>query len=504
MKKDKELNAEFDENANSKDKVALTEDAFADAVDGTSAYRDDALSDELEKLAETFRTELKKAQEESEKNKLSDDELFGVKKPEVFKDSMGIIAEEELCECCGEKRKLRNSEYCEECREAMKHYPISFQSVVMLLAVLVVCVTSLLAFINDFVDYNTVRYAEECYGKNELYTAAEYYTNAAESFEEKDVVPKAVYLKLSDILYKTMPNGVSSMSDISTYIGKALSQFELNMPIYANYKDLREKTAVLYGTMQKFYEIVNDEKYSAFYEADTDIDDGLYEEIMTAIGSVIDEEVSVVSVDKKTTEQLPADEAIVRFCQYMFAYSVGKYDDSYLYMQKVEEANPDYVWLYAYELGLAHLQKGNVDDAERLAKALRDNNAEDTSGYILSSSIYRMTGKLDKAVEWVDKGLEHNSVDSESLRVKAMALIAKGEYEDALTACEEALENDEYGLLYMTAMVAANEVGEEEYLESLKSAMSDNGMKLTEKMTKYFDGKITAYEMFTEGTGDVE
>ena len=53
-------------------------------------------------------------------------------------------------------------------------------------------------------------------------------------------------------------------------------------------------------------------------------------------------------------------------------------------------------------------------------------------------------------------------------------------------------------------MVAANEVGEEEYLESLKSLMSENGMKLTDKMTQYFDGKITAYEMFTEGTGDVE
>ena len=86
-------------------------------------YSGEALNEELERLAQTVRDELKKAKE------LSDDEF-----EEVYADDSGIIPKEDLCECCGERRKDKSRgagyQYCAECRENMKIYPISFANII--------------------------------------------------------------------------------------------------------------------------------------------------------------------------------------------------------------------------------------------------------------------------------------------------------------------------------------------------------------------------------------
>ena len=52
--------------------------------------------------------------------------------------------------------------------------------------------------------------------------------------------------------------------------------------------------------------------------------------------------------------------------------------------------------------------------------------------------------------------------------------------------------------------MAENELGNKDNVESLQEFLDENDIELSEKMQKYFDGKITAQQMFTEGTGDVE
>ena len=224
---------------------------------------------------------------------------------------------------------------------------------------------------------------------------------------------------------------------------------------------------------------------------------------MTAVGSIIDKQVAI-SGGKSSTEMVNADEAMVRFCQYMLAYSAGKYEDSYKYMNVVYELKPSYLWLYAYELGITELQKGDAEKAEMFAKALYNSNSELPDAYVLYSSIERMTGNTKKAIEWANKGIKVIPDNAELYRMKAMALVAKGDYKEAKKVIDEALEKQQYSYLYMVSLIIENELGNKDEVKDIKEIMKEEGLDIPERTKNYLKGKISAEEMFTEGTGDVE
>lgn len=488
-----------DELCEAVDKAAVTEDNFSSAIDKSQEYSNKALDEELERLAQTFQAELKKAQAMSEEELIKNGIII-----QQYEDDDGVIPEEERCLCCGEQRRDKtfgeNYEYCKSCREAMKKYPLSIPGIITLAAMVFVAVVSIFSFTADFNIYNTVREGDKYLAENKLYSALDSYEGAISALKDEDVLAKNLYFKNIKILYHTMPDGVYSMSDIIDKVETALSEFEANIPIYGNYVQMHREAQVLYGTMNEFYTLLNDEKYIEYDFENKE----QYEEIMTEIGAIIDKQVTVTSVDKKTSQLVPSSEAMVRYCQYMFAYTNGYYEDSYQYMNKVCELEPTYLWLYAYELGMAEIQSGNKENAQFLADTLYESNKDLPDAYALQSTIARMTGKNEKAIEWVDKGLKNVSANAELYRIKAMAYIVEGDYEAAKEATDSALEMDGYGLLYMTAMIAENELGNKDAVEELRDNVESNGMELTDKMEKYFKGKITAQEMFTEGTGDVE
>ena len=479
------------------DSVSVSDDAVASALDGTAGYTNDALADELEQLAETFRVELKKVQG------MSEQELAENGYAQIFQEQASVDPDE-ICECCGERLKDKSSDessaYCKECREAMKKYPLSLPSVVLAVAVIFVAVVSVFSFAVDFAKYNTIREADRYYNANKLDSALSAYEGAISAFEDEDAVAKRLYLDVADILYKTMPQGVNSMSQLVKCVDTALSEAEKKIPIYQSYGNLREEVLVLYGTMQKFYDVVNQDKYASLKPGDEE----LYKEAMTEIGSIIDTEVTVTSADGKTSRNVKSSEAIVRFCQYMFAYTAEQYDDSYMYMQKVAELEPGYLWLYAYELGMVHIQKGKTEEATALAAALYKSNREGDDAYALYSNIYRMSGKLNKAVEWADKGVEESPESSELYRIKAMAHIAKGELDEAKEAVDKGISIDQYGLIYFTAIVIENELGNADAVEEYKDVLAEQEIEFSDRMNEYFKGKISATQMFTEGTGDVQ
>ena len=494
-----DLGLSRDELSEAVDKTAVTEDNFSNAIDKTNDYSDKALDDELEKLAQTFRQELKKAQEMSEEELVKSGIVI-----QQYEDDDGVIPEEELCRCCGEQRRDKtfgeNYEYCKACREAMRRYPLSIPGIVTLAAMVFVAVVSIFSFVADFNIYNTVREGDKYLSENKLYSALDSYDGAISAFEDKDILAKKLYLKSINIIFNTMPEGVYSMSDIVNKTTTALSGFEMQLPIYSNYADIYQETQVLYGTMNEVYTVLNDEKYLEYDFSEKE----QYEEIMTEIGSIIDKQITVVSVDKKNSQLVQASEAMVRFCQYMFAYSNGYYEDSYQYMNKVSELNPEYLWLYAYEMGMAELQSGDIEKAELLADALYNNNVELPDAYSLKSAIFRMSGNNKKAVEWAENGLKVSPDNTELCRTKAMALVAKGDFEEAKKIIDSALEKNQYGLLSMTAIVIENELGNDDIVKELKETMKENNIELSEKIKDYLKGKISAQEMFTEGTGDVE
>ncbi len=506
MKEEKDILNEAAESASqetqtqsqARDGISITEDAVAASMDGTADYSGKELDSELEKLAEMFKTEMKKVQAMSEDELIAD----GVIIQPTQEDEKGI-PEEELCQCCGENRCQEKDgvlgEYCEECIEAMRRYPLSATNLVVVLAVAFVAISSLLAFITNYTVFSTVREAKEYASQGRYSSAIDAYDGAIAACEDAGLGSRALKLKKIELIFNTVPNGMDSMYQVAREIDKTLSEFELSLPLYRNYRDMRKEALVIYGTMQKFYEIINQEKYEDLNKNS----EKYYDEIMNEIGAILDETVAVYSPDGKTTEMVPTSEAMVRFCQYMYAYVAGEYEECYTYMKRIEEINPEYLWLYAYELGTAELQQGNSEKARELAEKLYESNPEIPDSFALYSYSYRLEGNCDKAIKWADKGLEYQE-SAELLRMKAMAYVVQGDLDKAKEAIDEALACEEYGLVYYVAIVVENELGNTKTAKEYKKIMKDEGIGFTDRMEDYFDGKLSAVELFTEGTGDVE
>lgn len=458
------------------------------------------LNGELEEIAEIFRTELNKEMQSAQGDAVEDGIVIQELDEENGADDDG--EEETLCECCGEnpvdKTYGANSEYCAECREAMRHYPIGVSGVLLGLLAVVLATLSLLDFAGDFNIYNTVREGNGYYAENRAASALDSYDGAISACEDKDITASKLYLKTAEILTATMPNGVYSMQEIPERITEALSSFELKLPVYSKYEDMRKDALVLYATMQEFYAIVNKEEYSSAY------DESVYDSIIKEIDELSGTQTEIESADGKSKEKVTVSDAMIEFCKYMFAYSAGKNDEAYTYMQKAYEAGPEYVWLYAYELGIGSLQNGDNEKAAELAALLYETNADSPDAFALYSSYYRMNNDAEKAEEWAQKGIELNKDNAELYRLSAMAYITDGDFESAKEACDTALGYDSYGLLYMVAIVAENELGNTETVNELKTSLTNLGTELSDKMQKYLNGEITAQKMFSEGSGDAE
>lgn len=460
-------------------------------ISGQSEYAESELNDELEKLAQTFREELKKTKED-----IQDEE------EEIIEDKYGPIPEEELCTCCGEARRDKsfgeNYEFCADCRDAMTRYPFAWYSFIPIVFTVIIAFFSVTAFFGEFEGYYIAHQARQAEKESKLTSAIAYYKMAIDAFDESDINAKNLKMDCAYALYDTMPDGPTSMMEISELIEDSLSDFESNLPVYKSRVDLRNEVLVMYGTMQEFYNIVNSEEYENV------IDESVYDQVFARIEGIIDMKISVESIDGEKSQDFPADEAVVRFCEYMYAYTAGHHEDSYKYMKMVQELKPDYLWLYAYEMGIVESQTGDINVAEEFADKLYSVNIETSGAYCIYSSVERLKGNYDKAVEWADKGLENCKVDTEIMRHKAMALAAKGDAKAAKDVMDEALTYEENGLLYMVLAVVENELGNKDRVKEIIDYIEENGVTVTDRVNDCLDGKITAEQIFTEGTGDIQ
>ncbi len=460
-------------------------------ISGQTDFGNSELNDELERLAQTFREELKKAKEDVQQEE-----------EEIIEDKDGPIPEEELCLCCGEARRNKkygeNYEYCDSCREAMTRYPFAWYSFIPLVVALLCAVFSISAFFTDFAGYYSVNEGKKAEKESNLTSAISYYKAAIDVFEDIDVDAKKVKVDCAYAIYDTMPDGPASMQEAAELLESSLSDFESNLPLYKSRVDARNEVLVMYGTMQEFYNIVNSEEYENI------VDESVYDEVLAKIDAIVDMKITVKSIDGKKSEDFPADEAVVRFCEYMYTYTAGHHEESYEYMKMVEELKPEYLWLYAYEMGVVEAQTGNLKDAEKLADKLYNMNKETSGAYCLYSSIERLKGNYDKAVEWADKGIENCPADTELLRNKAMALVCDGDAKTAKKVIDEAKGYEENGLLYMVSVVIENELGNKDEVKELVTYIEENGVSVTDKVNDYLKGKITVEELFAEGSGDIE
>ena len=464
-------------------------------LDKTDEYAEEELHDELEKLAETFRNELNKAKEQGS---------VKIGEVAVVDEHNNVIPQEELCECCGERRKdtsvSANYQFCSECREKMKRYPISLVSAFIAIVVIVIGVAGVGGFVTDFSGYNSARLAKNADSENKKFSAVEYYDKAISFFDEKDVVPKKLYKDSASVVFDTLPSGVASFNEVAERLENSVTEFEAKLPIYKSYRDLRDKALVMYNTFSAFYTTLNNVEYGTFDENDKETIKKVYNDI----GALADKEFTIDSMTGGDDETVTYDKAGVLFSQFMFAYAYSDYDSAYEAISALWENYPEYIQMFGYEFAVIEIQSGNYKNALKIAEAVKANNAEDSSPYVVYAYCERMKGNFDKAIKYSEDGIALDSQNPDLYRQKGIALMLKGDYSGAKKEFETGLSISEYGVLYYTYLVALNELGDTETFEEVKSVLDNAGLTAPEKIQDYLDGKITVKQIFMEGTGDIE
>ncbi len=472
-----------------------TNEEIEATLDKTEDYREEELNDELEKLAETFRNELNKAKEQG---------AVKIGEVAVVDENNNVIPKEELCECCGERRRdtgvSENYQYCSECRERMKRYPISVVSAFIAIVVIVIALAGVGGFITDFNGYNSARLAKNADAENRKFSAVEYYDAAISFFDEKDVVAKKLYKDSAIDVFDTLPQGVASFNEVAERLGKSVTEFEAKLPIYKSYKDLRDKALVMYKTFNAFYTTLNNVEYGTFDENDKEV----IAEIYNDIGALADKELTIDSLTGGDDETVVYDKAGVLFSQFMFSYTYGDFDKAYEAISALWENYPEYIQMFGYEFAIIEIQSGNYKNALKLAEAVKQNNAEDSSPYVIYAYSERMKGNYDKAIKYSDEGIALDSENPDLYRQKAIALMLKKDFKGAEKEIETGLSISEYGVLYYTYLIAATEAGDTKAVEKVNTVLKNAGLETPEKIQNYLDGKLTYKEIFTEGTGDIE
>ncbi len=479
---------------NEKDfKSDLNEENLESSLSKSDNYNQEQLNDELEKLADTFRTELKKAKEREELIEKTNSEKGAFIKGD-------FVPEEELCECCGERLKEENDSYCNECKELMRRYPIGASSVIIAVCIILVSVVSVMAFINDFSGYNKSKIAKNYDSENKRYTAIQSYDEAINFFLEKDVTPKKLLKDSALNVMYSLPNGVSSFYDVSERIEDSLTKFEAKLPIYSEYEKIRDESLIIYETFNQFTVIMANSDYADFDGEDKE----MFQTIYNDIGSLSGKEFTIKSLKTGENKNVVYDEAAIFFSQFLFAYSYEEYELAYDCIKKVHELSPQHTGMYAYELATIETQYGNYEFSNELADILKSLNSEDSTPYIIYAYNYRMNGELNKALKATETGLKIDSTDPDLLRHKAIVLALNGKYDESLELLEQLLEFEKYGIVYLTELAVATEMGNTEKQEEIEKIIEEANGTVPDRIQSYLDGKITFKQLFTEGSGDVQ
>lgn len=477
-------------------------------------YSEDELKGELERLTVLFRDELNKTRDEAENSEYGEALLEDVKELDEIKKQVekDVIPEDMLCRCCGERaRNISRGEdydYCEQCREGMRRYPIGVQYLLLALSMVFLAGFSIFLFLKGFDVMYQVRQAEKLVFDSKIVSAAAKYDEAASAFEEAQLNAKRLKLKSVSLSYDSI-SSFSTISTLSSQLDETLTPFGYKLFWNSRYYDMRNELLTISATLTAYTEIASEYQEEENYPYDIVIS-RLEELIGTTTEIAAPKSESNASLffavsDKPITVEY--NKVFIKFFQYLMHYQKGGEESLTHYLEDIKELAPEYVWLYGYELGMDYAQNGNYEEALKIGDILFEKNREDQYAYIVKSVVYRLQKDYEAAGKACDEGIEFCGELSELRRLKAISYIMTKKYNEALDIMSELVDTTKTQTLYIetifTYLVAADLAGDKEAIDAAKDMIEYYGIEYSERLQSYLDDKLTAEQLFTTGSCDV-
>ena len=446
------------------------------------------LEKELEELRDMFQQELDKATEEAENPQTPD---------EITEDSEAVEDEEEAepanpCEICGENPCAteygEDYPYCEECRNAMKRYPLRFSGILTSIIMVIVFVATAYVGTTYAEDFMSVADAAAYYDSGKLMTALNSYYGYLSSANTERISMKAV----KDAIEGFVKTGY--ISDAVDLVNRVYSENQLKLPWNKKYASLSAKSDALTNSYYTITDIVTPVLNKEDYDYDKVMAD------LDALYEKTDDEGNPVEVNA----------VFLEYYRYVVMSVAGK-DNSELLaqLQRTAELDTDGTleWIYLANYCAVAAKSGDLELTEKLYKQMLDTSKEDTNAYSALASYYRYTETPDpdKMLEICEEAKAYAATgDLGYMPTMVVAYMLKGEGSVALETMEEYMSGAGYTVqsCNLYALCALYN-GNEEIYKEMKELLETSGYEISDTVKQYKKGKLEINDILTDKEGDI-
>ncbi len=474
------------------------------------------LHDELEDLAKVFQEELDRAKEEARAVAESEPTVPEIELPET--DSIPPILikspaadepipEEELCECCGEKRRGTaenpDSPYCSECDAGLRHYPFDFLNIFF--AVVAICLVFYggYVFADHTATFVAVQKADSLRADKQMYSALDAYATAANTMVNNHINGELVYKR--EILLAHKLGYVSSLSEPAANV----RSWELSLPHFRSLKYALDDSAAFLTTWKQLDALMEpylymDSSKIPYEEVMAKLDAMKSAQVVTEPTTEAQAEGETTAVNAYTPDVKTYSVAAINFYKYRMAMLCEKdLETQIAILEEIQKETPDYVWLYAPLLGELYAKTGR--DVEPICRLIEAENSEDNAPSLFRVIAMRVQGKYNEAFSLCEERIANaDDLTDEFYRQEALIYLAQGKYNDAYTTINNAYQNASPSVQFCeTLALAAAAAGQETAYKDVKTLLEDSGYTLSAEVTGYKDGTVTLDQILLEGDFDI-
>ena len=448
------------------------------------------LKQELEELRDMFQQELDKATEEAENPQELIQELEEIT---AENDADEIDAEPaRLCECCGENPCTteygEDYPYCEECRNAMKKYPLRWSGIVTAIIMAIVFVATAYVGTGYAEDFMSVADAAAYYDTGKLMTALNSYYGYLSSANTEKISMKAV----KDAIEGFVKTGY--IADAVDLVNRVYSENQLKLPWNKKYAALAEKSE----SLTESYRMITDIITPVLNKKDYDYDKVMAD--LDALYEKTDEEGNPVNVNA----------VFVEYYRYVvMSVSEKSTDELLAQLKKTAEKDTDgsLEWSYLANYCALAAKSGDLELTEKLFNQMIDTSSEDTNAYVAMASYYRYTETPDpdKMLEICEEAKKYAATgDLSYMPTMAVAYLLKGEGAVALETMTECLSNGGYTVqtCNLYALCALYN-GDKEIYKDMKDMLEKSGYSISDSVEQYKKGKLEIKDILTDKEGDI-
>lgn len=473
-----------------------------------------ALHDEMEELAKVFQAELDRAKAEAKsvaENAPVDPEIElsdAAQIPPAAEKTVAEnapIPEEELCDCCGEKRrgtaKDPTSPFCTECDAGLRHYPFDFLNIFF--AIIAICFVFYggYVFANHTETFVAVQKADSLRAAKKTESALDAYAAAANIMLNSHINGELVYKR--EVLLAYSIGYLNELSEPAANI----HTWELTLPHFRALKNALDDTAAFLTTWEAADTLVSASVTSA------DPADIPFDALIAKLDAMKTAEVVTESSEDETTtaantyapkvERYSA--GAIAFYKYQLALICKKdFQTQITFLEELQSEAPQHVLLYAPLLLELYAKTGR--DIEPLCDLIENTSAEESSPTLARAIQKRIAGQPDESMALCDEAIAaYPEYNEEFYRQKALILLAQGNYSDAYTTVNTAYQESDspsFQTVYTVAVCAAA-AGEETAYNEIISLLTNYGYSVPEEVTGYKDGSVTLQQILFEGDYDI-